>query len=115
MVERYHLSSDPDRLRLGERDVACKRKQETHTQRAPRMVDAAGEAVQNATQTGGTPVLRNQRKTVVPCVLAIVGWTAMNNNGQLRRLCQLHLLHEDYLLYCSRWVPLHENKTDFSP
>src|SRR5437660_4705816 len=114
-VERNHLSRVPDRLRLGERDVACKRNQETHVLCAPRMLDAAGEAMQNATQTSGTPVLRNQRKAVVPCVLAVVGWTAMNNNGQLRCPRQLHLSHEDYLLYFSGRVVVKVVEADFSP
>src|SRR5208282_2442594 len=124
-VERNHLRRVADRLRLGKGDIAGKRNHETQIERPPRMLDASREAVQNAAQSDRSPVFAgpmfsapmfgDHAQAVVPCVLAIAGGTAMNDDGQLRRSCQLHLLPEDRLLYFTRRVIVEIVEADLSP
>ena len=79
------------------------------------MFDAASEAVQNAAEAAGSPMLGNHAEAVVPGILTVVGWAAMDDDGQLRRLCQLHLLAENCLLYISGRVVVKIVEADFSP
>jgi len=86
--------------------------------RRPPNVVCAGEAVQNAPPNrGNSSAYRNLTPNkVVPCVLAICRWTAMNYTGQLRRLCQPPFCcTKDDLLYCSRLSIIKESRPNFFP
>src|SRR5208282_2880559 len=60
-------------------------------------------------------MLGDHVQAVVPGILTVVGWAAMDDDGELRRLCQLHLPAENCLLYISGRVVVKIIEADFSP
>ena len=75
----------------------------------------AGEAMQDAAQAAGSPVLADERQAVVPGVLTVVGRAAVNDDGQLGRFCQFHLLQEDSFLHVSWRVIVKVVQSDLAP
>ena len=57
----------------------------------------------------------DRRQAVVPGVLAVAGRAAMNDDGQLRRFCQLHLLQKNRFLRFSGRVVVKVVEANFSP
>ena len=94
-VKGYHLCRIADILRFGERDVAGEGNQEAKVKSSAGMLDAAGEAMQDAAQAAcspgfrrsifRSPMLRDHCQAVIPGVFAVVGRAAVNDDWQLRR------------------------------
>src|ERR1700723_4412072 len=55
------------------------------------------------------------RQAIIPGVLAVIGWPAMNDDGQLRRPRQLHLTTEDFFLYLSWRMVVEIVESNLSP
>src|SRR5437868_5529162 len=43
-------------------------------------------------------MLLDQSKTVFPGIVGVLGWPAVNDNGQFVPACQFHLLNKNFLL-----------------
>ena len=114
-VEGDDLRGVANGLRLGKRDVAGEGNHEAEIECAARMIDAAGEAVEDAAERAGTPVRGDHLEAVVPGVFAVVGGAAVDDDRQLRSFCQLHLLQENRFLRFTGRVVVKIVEADFSP
>ena len=115
VVERDLRRRVANLLRLGKADIPGKGNHEAHVQRAFRVWPGAGETVQDSAETGWVPVLLDERETVVPCVLAVLAGTTMDDDRQFRRTRKLHLADEYVLLHVARRVVVIVVEADLSP
>ena len=76
------------------RQVAVSGHGEAHVERGACVVLLAGKAVQDAADPRAGPVLAQKPDQVVPGVLAVIGRTAVNNDGKLGGFRHRHLLNE---------------------
>src|ERR1019366_3172227 len=88
---------------------------ESQIERCTSMIDSASEAVQHAAKSPCRPVFSNQAQQVVPGVLAVIGRSAVNDDGQLGGAGHLHLLQEDSLLHVARRVVIKIIEADLAP
>ena len=79
-------------FRLLEGDVAGKRNQKSHVEKAARILTCPTEAVQDSAQARGAPVLVEDFGQVPPCV------TTMDDHRQLKGARNLKLANENLLL-----------------
>src|ERR1044071_5245210 len=114
-LERRLLRRLANLLALGKCNVAGKRDHETHIERTLRMRPAASEAMQNSTHAAGFPVLIDQRETILPGILAVFRWPAVDHNRQLRSARHLHLSYENLLLDLARRVIIEVIQPDLPP
>ena len=52
---------------------------------------------------------------VIPCVLTVVAWAAVDDDRQLRRCGQFHLAAKNFFLYVARRVIIKIVQADFAP
>ena len=101
-VEWHFFGGVANLLRFGERDVSRKRDHEVDVEGAFGVRQIAGEAVQNAAEAAGTPMLFQRCQTIVPGIIAVLRRAAVDHNGELRRLGKFQLFQEYLLLDFSR-------------
>src|SRR5712672_119298 len=95
------------RFRVG--GVAGERNEEAHVEAALGVIERAGEAVKNAAEASGFPVLFDLREAMVP------GVAAVNYDGELCGVGELHLRAEDGGLRIARGVIVEIIEADFAP
>src|SRR5437868_1325389 len=103
-IQRDLLGRIANLLRLRKSNVSRKRNHEPHIERPFSMRPMPGKTMQNAPQSARRPTFANQLQTFVPCILAVVGWAAVNHNRQLRRSRQFHLPRKNLPLHVPRRV-----------
>src|SRR5579863_4382707 len=97
-VDGYLFCRVANLLRFGKGYVAGKRDHESHVQRQFRVGPGSSEAMQNATQSTGSPMLLDQAQAVLPGILASLGGSAMNYDRESCRSGEFHLSKKNSLL-----------------
>src|SRR5262249_49902445 len=75
----------------------------------------AGKAMQNAAQIRWRPVFLDESQALVPCILRILRWTAMNHDWKGGRAAHLHLAYKDLSLHPTRGMVVVIVQADLSP
>src|SRR5260370_12292168 len=75
---------------------------EAHVQRSLSVFPLSGEAVQDAAESGGSPVVAQHLYGVVPRIFAVVRRPAMDDDWQAGGASLLHLPAKDLLLHLAR-------------
>ena len=81
-IQRHYTGGIANVLCLGKRDVAGKGNNKAEIERGPRVLHRSREAVQHAAQAAGGPILADQAQHVIPGVLAVVRWAAVDDDGE---------------------------------
>src|SRR5262245_10667723 len=79
------------------------------------MLPFARKAVQDAAQPSRRPMIAQHPDGVIPGILAVVRWPAVNNDGQPRCSRLLHLAAKDLLLHLARGVVIKVIESDLAP
>ena len=82
---------------------------------APSIVDASRKTMKDAAEAARSPLLSDKGQAVVPRIFAVIGRTAVNDDGQLCCLSQLHLPPENRLLNLAGRMVVKIVEADLSP
>ena len=79
------------------------------------MLDRAREAMQDSAEAAGSPMFGDHGQAVFPGVFAFVGRATVDDDRQLGRAGQFHLLAKDLLLNIAWRVVVKIIEADFAP
>src|SRR5581483_10363944 len=79
------------------------------------MRPSSREAMQDAANTFGSPLLLDPLQAVFPRIFTVLRWTAMDHDGKLRRTRELHLPSKNFFLGIARRVVVIVVKSALAP